>query len=293
MPLVNARSILEAARKGRYAIGAFNAQNLEYIQGILLAAEELSAPVILQLSARAINYAGLRPMASIVRAAAQAARVPVVMHLDHGDFEMNLRCLVAGFTSLMFDGSTLPIAMNVEETRRVVEAAHVLDIPVEGELGHPGGKHSDESDLPEDFTDPDLAKRFVALTGVDSLAVSVGNLVNRVQQTIELDVERIRAISQGTGVPVVLHHIRGIPAPQIRSAIMAGVAKINVSTDLNVAFCQAVREAGLKEPELCDPRPLLGAGREAIAEVVRSKIRIFGSEGRAAELLAGALTPSR
>lgn len=289
MPLVNARTILEAARAGHYAIGAFNAQNLEYIQGILRAAEDLGAPVILQLSARAIHFAGLRPMASIVRAAAQEARVPVVLHLDHGDFEMNLRCLVAGFTSLMFDGSAMPFAGNVEETRRVVEAAHVMGIPVEGELGNGTGKHTDAADSPADYTDPDLARRFVTLTGADILAVSVGNNVPRGTGGVQLDLDRVRVLAEVTGVPLVLHHIHGIPEAQIRKAITYGVAKINVSTDLNVAFSHAVREASNRDPEGIDPRPVLGAGREAIAEVVRAKIRMFGCEGKGPELLEGAL----
>lgn len=289
MPLVNATPILQAARQGRYAVGAFNAQNLEFVQGILRAAEELQAPVILQLSARAINYAGLRPMASMVRAAAQEASVPVVMHLDHGDYEMNLRCLVAGFSSLMFDGSALPFAMNVEETHRIAEASHVMGIPLEGELGHSGGKRDATPARPEEFTDPDLAQRFVTLTGVDSLAITVGAVPKLLEKTARLDIDRIRAISAAAGVPLVLHHSSGLPDDEIKEAIAHGIAKIAVGTELNAAFTRALKQAAAKDPEQVDPRPLLGAGRSAIADVVRNKIRLFGSAGKAADASAASL----
>jgi ketose-bisphosphate aldolase len=286
MPLVNAKPVLQAARKGRYAVGAFNAHNLEFVQGILRAAEELKAPVILQLSARAINYAGLRPMSSMVRAAAQEARVPVVMHLDHGDFEMNLRCLVAGFTSLMFDGSALPFAMNVEETHRIAEAAHVMGIPVEGELGHMAGKRDDAAPKPEDFTDPDLAQRFVTLTGVDSLAITVGAIPKLLEKTARLDIDRIRAIHAAAEVPLVLHHASGIPDDELKEAVAHGIAKVAVGTELNGAFTAALRAATARDPDQVDPRPILGAGRTAIAELVKDRIRLFGSAGKAEEAIA-------
>lgn len=283
MPLVPATSILQAARAGRYAVGAFNAHNLEFVQGILRAAEELQAPVILQLSARAIHYAGLRTLASMVRAAAQQAQVPVVMHLDQGDYEMNMRCLVAGFTSLMFDGSALPFAMNVEETHRIAEAAHVMGIPIEGDLGHVGGNRQEAPAHPDGFTDPDAAQRFVTLSGVDSLAINVGSIPKMREKTARLDIPRIRALSHATGVPLVLRHSSGLPDDDLRAAIANGVAKVAVGTELNQAFTTALRQAVAKDPDQIDPRPLLGAGRLAIAEVVRTKIRLFGSAGRAHE----------
>ncbi|MBO9539394.1 class II fructose-bisphosphate aldolase [bacterium] len=290
MPLVNATPILQAALRGRYAIGAFNAHNMEFVQGIIRAAEDLSAPVILQVSARAIHYAGLRSMASMVRAAAQEARVPVAMHLDHGDFDLNLKSLVAGFTSLMFDGSALPFAVNVEETRRIVEAAHVMGIPVEGELGHSGGKPNDVVGNASDYTDPDAAERFVTLTGVDSLAVTVGAIPKLLEKRPQLDIERISAIRHATGVPLVLHHSSSIPDDEVREAVAQGICKISVASELNRAFTDALRQAAAKDPDQIDPRPMLGAGRAAISEVVRGKIRLFGSAGKADEVAAGALS---
>lgn len=292
MPLVPATAVLAPARAGRYAVGAFNAHNLEFVQGILRAAEELQAPVILQLSARAIHYAGLRTLASMVRAAAQQAQVPVVMHLDQGDFEMNMRCLVAGFTSLMYDGSALPFAVNVEETHRVAEAAHVMGIPLEGELGHAGGKRQVGQTDPEAFTDPDTAQRYVTLSGVDSLAITVGSVPRMREQSARLDIPRIRALSHATGVPLVLRHSSGLTDDDLRQAISNGVAKIVVGTALNQAFTAALRQAVAKDPEQIDPRPLLGAGRSAIAEVVRAKIRLFGSAGKAHEAASSAV-PTR
>lgn len=293
MPLVPATSILAAARAGRYAVGAFNAHNLEFVQGILRAAEELQAPVILQLTARAIHYAGLRTLASMVRAAAQEAQVPVVMHLDQGDFEMNIRCLVAGFTSLMFDGSALPFSMNVEETHRIVEAAHVMGIPIEAELGHPGGRRQLTPGRPDEFTDPDTAQRFVTLSGVDSLAITVGSGPKMLEKTARLDLPRIRALSHATGVPLVLRHSSGLTDDDLRAAISLGVAKVAVGTELNRAFTSALRQAVAKDPEQIDPRPLLGAGRLAIAEVVKAKIRLFGSAGKAHETSAGLPAPPK
>ncbi len=290
MPLVPATSVLAAARAGRYAVGAFNAHNLEFVQGILRAAEELQAPVILQLTARAIHYAGLRTLASMVRAAAQQSPVPVVMHLDQGDYEMNMRCLVAGFTSLMFDGSALPFAMNVEESHRVAEAAHVMGIPVEGELGHVGGRRQAAPGAPEDFTDPDAAQRYVTLSGVDSLAVTVGSVPRMREKTARLDIARIRALSHATGVPLVLRHSSGLTDDDLRQAISNGIAKVVVGTELNHAFTGALRQAVERDPEQIDPRPLLGAGRTAIAEVVREKIRLFGSAGKGLEAASQAIS---
>lgn len=292
MPLVPATAILQAAKAGRYAVGAFNAHNLEFVQGILRAAEELQAPVILQLTTRAIHYAGLRPLASMVRAAAQQAQVPVVMHLDQGDYEMAMRCLVAGFTSLMYDGSAMPFAMNVEETHRIAEAAHVMGVPVEGDLGHAGGKRQEAPGDPAQFTDPDTAHRFVTLSGVDSLAITVGAVPRMLEQTARLDTARIRALSHATGVPLVLRHSSGIADADLQEAIANGVAKVAVGTALNQAFTAALRQAVLRDPEQVDPRPMLGAGRTAIAEVVRAKIRLFGSAGRAHEVATPA-APSR
>ena len=280
MPLVSALPWLRDARQKRYAIGAFNAQNLEFVQGILRAAEELRSPVILQLSARAINYAGLRPMASLVRAAAQEAQVPVIMHLDRGDYEMSLRCLVAGFSSLMFDGSRLPMALNAEETRRVVEAAHVMGVPVEGELGHAGGKRADDSDEPTRYTTSEAAQRFVALTGIDSLAIHVGPTASGVDRPGKLDVERIRLISEAAGIPLAIPNAKDLSDQELQEAIAAGVSKITVGMELNLAFTKALRQTASQDPDQVDPRPILGAARSAVAELVRKRIELFGSAGR-------------
>lgn len=283
MPLVSALPLLQAARDGRHAVGAFNAQNLEFVQGILSAAEALDSPVILQLSARTIQYGGMATLTAMARAAAQEARVPVALHLDMAGFEMNIRALAAGFTSVMVAGSNQPFAMHVEETHRVVEVAHALQVPVEGELGV-RSEQSAES-LLNLRLDPDLARKFVTLSGVDALAVPPARVQSRPEAPPHLDRDRLRAIVETCGVPLVLHHASQLDDTELRAAIAAGVAKVAIGTELMVAFTRAVREASVRDPDEIDPRILLAAGRSAIRDLVSSRIRLFGSAGKAS--LAG------
>ncbi len=279
MPLVSALPLLQAAREGRYAVGAFNAQNLEFVQGILSAAEALESPVVLQLSSRTIQYGGMATLTAMARAAAQEARVPVALHLDMAGFEMNVRALAAGFTSVMVTGSNQPFSMHVEETHRVVEVAHALQVPVEGELGVRGeaqGDHAINNRL-----DPDLARKFVTLTGIDALAVPPAKMQSRPEAPPHLDRDRLRAIADTCGVPLVLHHASQLSEDELRQAIAAGIAKVAIGTELMIAFTRAVREASVRDPDEIDPRILLAAGRSAIRDLVTSRIRVFGSAGKA------------
>ena len=282
MPLATSKEILRAALEGHFAVGAFNANNMEQVQAIVDAAVEERAPVILQVSQGAIRYAGLEFAAAMVRAAANEAGVPVVLHLDHGtDFDQNIRCLRAGFTSLMFDGSKKAYEENVAITSRVAHIAHVCGIPVEAELGKvlQSADGVTEGDVRAAMTDPAQASDFVQRTGCDSLAVACGSVHAMRAAEAELDIERIKAIHAAIDIPLVLHGSSGVKEESEVEAIKHGIAKINVATMLNQAFTVALRQALDEMPDECDPRKFLLGSRDAVKEVVRHKMRLFGSSG--------------
>jgi fructose-bisphosphate aldolase class II len=282
MPLVSSKELLQSAVEGHFAVGAFNANNMEQIQAIVDAAFEEHAPVILQVSQGAIRYAGLDFATSMVKTAAAEANVPVVLHLDHGtDFDQNVRCLRAGFTSLMFDGSKKPYEENVATTKRVVEIAHLCGIPVEAELGKvlQSTDGVSEADVKAAMTDPAQAIDFVQRTGCDTLAVAVGSVHAMREAEAELDIERIKAVQEQVHIPLVLHGSSGVKETSEVEAIDYGIAKINVATMLNQAFTAALRKALAANPEEFDPRKFLLQSREAVKEVVRHKMRLFRSSG--------------
>lgn len=283
MPLVTSKALLERAYRDHFAIGAFNANNMEQVQAVIEAAEEERAPVILQVSQGAIRYCGLSFAAGLVKIAAAEATVPVVLHLDHGtDFEQNVRCLQAGFTSLMFDGSKLPFDQNVTITKRIVEIAHPCSIPVEAELGKvlQAKDGVTQTDVEHAMTDHQQARRFVDLTGCDSLAVAVGSVHAMRAKEAALDIARIEAIRQAMPLPMVLHGSSGVTEDSIVAAIEHGVAKINVATYLNEAFVEGIKAGLAKYPDEVDPRKSLQMGRDAVKERVREKLRLFKSAGR-------------
>ena len=283
MSLVTSKFLLERAYKDHFAIGAFNANNMEQVQAVIEAAEEERAPVILQVSQGAIRYCGLAFAAGLVKIGAAEATVPVVLHLDHGtDFEQNVRCLQAGFTSLMFDGSKLPFDQNVAVTRRIVEIAHPCGIPVEAELGKvlQSKDGVTQADVEAAMTDPLEAKRFFELTGCDALAVAVGSVHAMRAKAAALDVDRVEAIRRQIPIPLVLHGSSGVTEASIVAAIQHGVAKVNVATYLNEGFMDGLRAGLAKYPDDVDPRKALQMGRDAVKERVREQIRLFGSHGR-------------
>ncbi|MEM2094074.1 MAG: class II fructose-1,6-bisphosphate aldolase [Candidatus Bathyarchaeia archaeon] len=282
--LVTNAYLLRKAYDEKYAVGAFNANNLEQIQGIVEAAEEENAPVILQASQGAIKYAGLDMIAAMVFSVAKNTKIPISLHLDHGtDFKQNVQCLRAGFTSLMFDGSLLPFDQNVAITRKVVEIAHPVGVSVEGELGRVGGTEDalTEEEISALMTDPDEAEKFVKLTEVDALAISVGSVHRMRVQAAELDIQRITKIRERTQIPLVLHGSSGVTDDSIRRAIAAGICKINVATALNMAFMRGISSALKEMPDEVDPRRILVRGREELKKVVKEKIRLFGSANKA------------
>jgi fructose-bisphosphate aldolase class II len=288
MSFVTTKEMLKEAQKGRYAIGAFNANNMEIIQAIVETAEEERAPVILQASQGAIKYAGLDMIVAMVKVMAEKAKIPVALHLDHGtDYYQNIKCLRAGFTSLMYDGSKLPFDENVEMTKKVVEMAHACDIPVEAELGQIGKMgDSDEpgvalEKVKESMAVPEEAVKFVELTGIDFLAAAVGTIHGCRTPFAKLDIPRIEKIRELTGVPLVLHGASGANDEEVRKGIAAGICKINIDTRIRLYFVKKMREVLEKNPEEIDPRKILGPAKEAAKEIIRDRMRVFGCSGKA------------
>ncbi|HAP32237.1 MAG TPA: fructose-1,6-bisphosphate aldolase, class II [Firmicutes bacterium] len=284
MELVTLREVLNAAEKGGYAVGAFNANNMEIVQAIMRAAAAERSPVILQASQGAINYAGLDYIVTMVKTGARGTDVPVVLHLDHGtDFLQVMRCMRAGFSSVMFDGSRLPLAENMQITRKVVEIGRAVGVSVEGELGKIAGTEDDISVSEKEvlFTDPLEARQFVRETGVDALAIAIGTAHGPYKGRPELDFPRLARIRELTGASIVMHGASGVPDEDVRRGIDRGIRKINIDTDLRQAFVRAMQVQMAENPDNIDPRKVLGPAREAMEKVIREKMRLFGCAGKA------------
>ncbi len=284
MSLVNLTTVLQRAQKDRWAVGAFNCNNLETLQAIIEAAEAEAAPVVVQASQGAIKYARLNYIAALALEAARQAAVPVVVHLDHGlSFEQAARCVRFGFSSVMIDGSKLPTAENAALTRRVVELGKAVGVSVEGELGRIPGTE-DQVQIEEHealFTHPEEAHWFVEETQIDALAVAVGTAHGVYKGTPRLDFKRLEKIQQATPVPLVLHGSSGVPAEALQEAISLGVAKINIDTDIRAGFTKQLRAELIANPAEIDPRKILAPAREEAVRIIREKIRLFGSSGKA------------
>jgi fructose-bisphosphate aldolase class II len=305
--LVTNKKLLESARKDTYAVGAFNINNMEFLQAIAGAAEELSSPAIIAISEGAIKYAGFRNIVQMVRLAAEEKKAPLSLHLDHGkDMAVIERCIEGGFTSVMIDGSALPFEENIAVTRKVVEKAKQKGVSVEGELGKLAGIEDNVSVAEREaaLTDPAQAEEFVARTGVDALAIAVGTSHGAYKFKGEpvLALDRISEIAARVPTLLVLHGAsgvkqenveianafgaklkgtRGVPDAAIVEAIRRGISKVNIDTDMRIAFTAHVRKAMAEHPEEIDPRKILGPGRDAIVQIVKEKLRLFGSEGKA------------
>ncbi|MBO8168538.1 MAG: class II fructose-1,6-bisphosphate aldolase [Thermoanaerobacteraceae bacterium] len=284
MPLVTMTELLEKAEHGKYAVGAFNCNNMEIIQAIVAAAEEENAPVIIQASQGAIKYAGLDYITAMVKTAAENTDIPIALHIDHGtSFEQVMRCIRRGFTSVMIDGSKLPLEENIALTNKVVEVARAVGVSVEAELGKIGGTEDDisVSEWEASLTDPEEAKVFVEATGVDALAIAIGTAHGQYKGEPKLDFDRLKRVRELVDIPIVLHGSSGVPADSIRKAIELGVRKINIDTNLREAFVNRAREVMAEKPDEIDPRKILGPARDAMKEVIKEKIRLFGSSQKA------------
>lgn len=288
--LVSATEMLKKAKAGHYAVGQFNINNLEWTKAILLTAQENHSPVILGVSEGAGKYmGGYKAIVGMVNGMLEELKitVPVALHLDHGSYEHCYKCMDAGFSSVMFDGSHYPIEENVAKTKELVGEAHKRGVSIEAEVGSIGGEEDGVIGMGE-CADPKECKAIADL-GVDFLAAGIGNIHGKYPANWEgLDFDALDAIQQETGtLPLVLHGGTGIPDDMIKKAISLGVAKINVNTECQLAFADATRkyiEAGKDlEGKGFDPRKLLAPGAEAIKDMVITKIKLFGSEGKADE----------
>ena len=288
--LVSAKEMLNKAKAGHYAVGQFNINNLEWTKSILLAAEETRSPVILGVSEGAGKYmTGYKTVVGMVNGMLEELNisVPVALHLDHGSYEGCYKCIEAGFSSIMFDGSHYPIEENVEKTKELVKVAKGKGMSIEAEVGSIGGEEDGVIGRGE-CADPKECKS-VADLGVTMLAAGIGNIHGKYPENWEgLSFDTLDAIQQLTGdMPLVLHGGTGIPDDMIKKAISLGVAKINVNTECQIAFAEATRkyiEDGKDlEGKGFDPRKLLAPGAEAIKDMVITKIKLFGSEGKADE----------
>jgi fructose-bisphosphate aldolase class II len=319
MPLTHTKDLFAKALKGKYALGAFNVNNMELLQAIVEACEEEKAPVMLQISKGARQYANPVYLKKLIEAGISLSTIPIAVHLDHGDsFELCKECIDEGFTSVMIDASHEPFEKNVETCRRVVDYAHKHDCVVEGELGHLVGAQFDEGEEGGNYskeghyTHPEQAVQFVQEAGVDSLAVAIGNShgAYKFKGETHLDLERLKAIKKaladaGLGdYPLVLHgassvpadlieeinqyggrlgtDATGVPEADIEEARRVGCTKVNIDTDLRLAMTAAIRKAFAENPKEFDPRKYLGPARAKVKELVRHKVKnVLGSAGHA------------
>ena len=286
--LVSAKEMLEKARAGKYAVGQFNINNLEWTKSILLTAQELNSPVILGVSEGAGKYmTGFKTVAAMVSAMIDELNitVPVALHLDHGTYEGCYKCIKAGFSSIMFDGSHYPIEENIDKTKELVKIAHAMGLSLEAEVGSIGGEEDGVVGMGE-CADPKECKAIADL-GIDFLAAGIGNIHGKYPANWQgLNFEVLENVKKEVGeMPLVLHGGTGIPADMIKKAISLGVAKINVNTECQLSFAAATRKYVEEGKDLqgkgFDPRKLLAPGAEAIKATVKEKMELFGSVGKA------------
>ena len=282
MPLVTSEKMLLDAQKGGYAVGAFNVENMEMVKAVLAAAEELKAPVMLQTTPGTIKYGTVETYAAIVKAEAEKVSVPVCLHLDHGDsFELAVQAMKAGYTSVMIDGSHEDFENNIAITKKVVDVAKAIGIPVEAELGKVGGKEDDLAADADTNTDPMEAKEFAERTGISSLAVAIGTAHGFYVGTPVLDKPRVSAIKEVVSVPLVLHGASGLSEEDVRECVERGMCKVNFATELRAAYTAAVKKLLEEKPETYDPKKLGKVGMEAVKEQVKIRMKMCGCDGKA------------
>lgn len=283
MPLVTTKQLLLDAQAGGYAIGAFNVENMEMVQAVVGAAEELKSPVILQTTPSTVKYADLEYFYANVKTAAKKATVPVVIHLDHGNsFDLAMQALRTGYTSIMIDGSHDSFEENIAVSKAIVDACHPSGVAVEAELGKVGGKEDDlDGGDNNPYTNPQEAVIFVERTGIDSLAVAIGTAHGVYQGIPKVDVERLSKIKEVVSIPLVLHGTSGVPDETVKECIKRGICKVNYATDLRIAFSKGVNEVLHEAPDTIDPKKYNAKGREEVKQYVMNKIMVCGSAGKA------------
>lgn len=282
MPLVTSKKMLLDAKKGGYAVGAFNVENMEMVKAVIAAAEELHAPVMLQTTPSTVKYASLEMYAAMVSTEAKKAKVPVCLHLDHGNsYELAVAAMEAGYTSVMIDGSHETFEDNIAVTKKVVEVAKAKGIPVEAELGKVGGKEDDLEADADTNTDPQEAKEFVERTGVSSLAIAIGTAHGFYAGTPVLDKVRVSDIKALVETPLVLHGASGLSEEDVKECVARGMCKVNFATELRVAYTDAVKKLLEEKPETFDPKKLGVVGMEAVKEIVKSRMLMCGCDNKA------------
>ena len=282
MSFVTSKAMLLDAQQRGYAVGAFNCENMEMVKAIIAAAEELRAPVMLQTTPSTVKYASLAMFAAMAKAEARYASVPVCLHLDHGSsFDLAVQAILAGYTSVMIDGSKLPFEENIAVTAKVTDVAKAVGIPVEAELGKVGGKEDDLEAEADTNTDPLQAKEFVERTGVDSLAVAIGTAHGFYVGTPVLDKERLSQIRKVVDIPLVLHGASGLSDEDVSDCVSRGICKVNFATELRKAFTDACRSLAAENITAFDPKAFGKVGMAAVTELVKNRMRVLGCDGKA------------
>ena len=282
--LVTSRELLLDAQKNKYAVGAFNVENMEMVLAVLNAAEQTKSPVIMQTTPGTLKYAGADFYFANIRAAAERSNIPVVCHLDHGNsFETAIKAFHTGYTSIMIDGSKLKFEENIALTKSVVDVCHAGNIPVEAELGRVGGKEDDldNTGINNPFTDPNEAAEFVKRTNCDSLAVGIGTAHGVYKGTPQVNFEVLGRIHELVKVPLVLHGTSGVPDEQVIRCINMGMCKVNYATDLRIAFTNGVKEHMKNNPAVFDPKKYGAVGMTEVTRYVIERMQVLGSCNRA------------
>lgn len=281
MAFVTTEQMLRTADQEGYAVGAFNVENMEMVMAVIKAAEEMNAPAILQTTPSTIKYAGLPLYYANVKAAAKSAKVPIALHLDHGNsFSLAMQALRVGYTSIMIDGSHEAFDDNILLTQSVVKACAPSGIPVEAELGKVGGKEDDLDCNDPGYTDPDDAVKFVEETGISSLAVAIGTAHGIYKGEPKLDVERLSEIRKRVSIPLVLHGASGVPDEAVRECIRRGISKVNFATELRIAYSNGIKQFLKDDPDAFDPKKYGVVGMEYVTKVVKDKINVCGCANR-------------
>lgn len=282
MSLVTSKEMLIKAREEGYAVGAFNAENMEMVKAIIAAAEAVNAPVIIQTTPSTIKYAGSKMYAAMVKVEAEKASVPVAIHLDHGSsYELAMECIESGYTSIMIDGSGEELEGNIAITKKVVEKAHAAGLPVEAELGKVGGKEDDLEVEVDTNTDVQDAVVFVEQTGIDILAIAIGTAHGFYVGTPVLDKERLSDIAALVSIPLVLHGASGISDEEVSDCVRRGIAKVNFATELRVAYTDAMKKLYEEKPDTFDPKAYGKVSMEAVTELVKNRMVVCGCQGKA------------
>ncbi len=282
MSFVTSEKMLLDAQKGGYAVGAFNVENMEMVMAVIAAAEELRAPLMLQTTPSTVKYAGLDLYLANVKTAAERASVPVCMHLDHGDsFELAMRALRVGYSSIMIDGSHSMFEENIAVTKAVADACRPSGIPVEAELGKVGGKEDDLDGGNGGYTDPQEAKEFAERTGIGSLAVAIGTAHGVYKGEPKLDLDRLAEIRKVVSIPLVLHGASGLSEEAVAESIKRGICKVNFATELRIAYTEGVKEFLGQNPDAFDPKKYGKTAMEHVKEIVKLRIRMCGCDGKA------------